>query len=73
MPWALQDPDLEVYYAEEQYGPRGSLTVSTESGSSSYHPRKFPSAEKAKDFLRNLIDHNAAARKTKWKVVEIGI
>lgn len=70
--WALQDPDLEVYYAEEQYGPQGSLTVSSEFGSSSYHPLKFPSAEKAKEFLKRLIEKNAIARKTKWKVIEIG-
>jgi hypothetical protein len=70
--WALKDPDLDVYYAEEQYGPNGSLTVSSESGSSAYHPWKFPSAEKAKEFLKRLVEKNAAARKTKWKVVEIG-
>lgn len=70
--WALKDPDLEVYYAEEQYGPKGSLTISSETGSANYHPLKFPSAEKAKEFLKRLIEHNAIARKTKWKVVQIG-
>lgn len=69
--WALQDPDLEVYYADEQYGPPGSLTVSSEGGSSAYHPRKFKSEQNAKDFLKKLVDHNSTARKTKWKVVEI--
>ena len=68
--WAIQDPDLDVYVADEQY-TTGMVTVATESGSSSYNPRKFASAEAAEKYLKHLLDHNASARKTKWKVVAI--
>jgi len=69
--WALKDPDMDVYYAEEQYGPAGSPTISSKRGSSQYHPLKFRSKKAAEDFLRKRIANDRVARKCKWKIVRI--
>lgn len=71
--WAIQDEDLEVYYAAQQYGPPGSVTVASGTGSSSYSPMTFRSEEQAKHYLKDLRERHPKTHKGyRWKVVPFG-
>lgn len=67
--WAIQDQDLELYLANEQYEGTKSITVCTKQGSPAYSARTFRTEEEGRNFLKNFVEHNHQARKTRWKVV----
>jgi hypothetical protein len=67
--WAIQDPDLEVYFANEQHDLTRTVTVCTKEGSSDFSPRTFNSEDSAEKFLKHILDHVKGAKGTRWKVV----
>lgn len=67
--WAIKHPDRQLYVAEEQFGSPRSLTISSESGSPYYHPKRFSSEAEAKTYLDTVVKKTPMGQRWPWKIV----
>lgn len=67
--WAIKHPDKQIYIANEQHGPPGSITISSEEGGAMYHPKRFQSEAEAKTFLDDVVRKTPMGQRWPWKIV----
>ena len=70
--WAIKLRDKDVYLAAVQYGPKGSITISSKDGGRHYQPMIFRSMEEASKCLDNIRPRlqKTIGRGEGWEVVK---
>ena len=71
--WAIKSKGKDVFFAEQQYGPPGALTVCSREGRPPvYSPKKLDNREEAEAIAKKLVGIEEFPGKAwEWEVVEI--